>query len=187
MKELLPILPEGSLGRFARWIEAASTGTDILFPVGPSGVTRSATVNFGNLTPGTLTAQFIATNPGNNGLPLEESGDSIGNVFSEGYWILEKGNGLASTNYDLSLSGSGFTSFPFDSEVRILKRNSGASPWLLDGTHVAPAGTVANRSGLSGFSEFALGSSSTCSSARDFLNHRRCIGLHKRCRSYPIP
>jgi hypothetical protein len=151
------------IGSFARWIEAASTGTDIVFPVGVSGVTRSATVNFTNLSAGTLTARFVATNPGNNGLPLEETGDSIGNAFSEGYWILEQGNGLASTNYDLSLNGAGFSSFPFDSEVRILKRPSGASPWILDGSHVAPTGTVASRSTLNGFSEFALGSSSTCS------------------------
>jgi hypothetical protein len=128
------------IGSFARWIEAASTGTDIVFPVGVSGVTRSATVNFTNLSAGTLTARFVATNPGNNGLPLEETGDSIGNAFSEGYWILEQGNGLASTNYDLSLNGAGFSSFPFDSEVRILKRPSGASPWILDGSPVAPTG-----------------------------------------------
>ena len=150
------------LGKFSRWIEAGSTGIDIVFPVGAGGVTQSATVNFTNLTPGTLTAEFIATNPGNNGLPLEESGDSIGNVFTEGYWTLERGNGLESTNYDLNLDGTGFSSFTFDSEVRILKRNSAASPWLLDGTHVAPVGVVANRTGMSGFSEFSLGSSSTC-------------------------
>ncbi|MCP4311976.1 MAG: hypothetical protein GY790_11990, partial [Bacteroidetes bacterium] len=151
------------VGRFARWIEAGSTGTDIEFPVGASGVTQTATVNFTNLSAGTLTAHFTSTNPGNNGLPLEESGDSIGNAFSEGYWTLEKGNGLGSTNYDLGLNGAGFSSFPFDAEVRIIKRNSGASPWLLDGTHVAPSGLIASRSGMNDFSEFALGSSSTCS------------------------
>ncbi|KKK78844.1 hypothetical protein LCGC14_2839470, partial [marine sediment metagenome] len=83
-------------------------------------------------------------------------------VFTEGYWSLVKGNGLESTDYEIKLDGSGFTSFTFDSKVRILKRNSAASPWILDGTHVAPVGNVANRTGLSGFSEFALGSSSTC-------------------------
>ena len=149
------------LGKFRRWL--ATTGADIIFPTGSTGITRSAVVNFTDLTAGTLTAEFIDGNPGNIGLPVSEGTDTVGNAFTEGYWVIEKGNGLASSNYDLQLEGTGFTSFTFDNNVRIIKRNAGGSPWMLDGTHAVPVGVVAQRVGLNDFSEFALGSSSTCS------------------------
>ncbi len=149
------------LGKFRRWLSA--TGADITFPTGSAGITRTAVVNFTDLTAGTLTASFIDQNPGNVGLPVSEGIDTVSNAFTEGYWVIEKGNGLESSNYDLRLEGAGFSSFTFDANVRIIKRNAGGSPWLLDGTHVAPIGMMAQRTGLNDFSEFALGSSSTCS------------------------
>ncbi len=141
------------IGNFKRWINA--TGTAINFPVGTASANMNAKVTFTNLTNGSLTAKFNASNPGSTGLPLAENSLYISNQFTEGYWSLIAANSLASTNYDLELTGTGFTSHTQNASTRIIKR-AAAGSWSLSGagTHVAAVGAVAKRAGLSGFSEF---------------------------------
>jgi len=90
------------IGKFKRWINTQFS--IFLFPTGISTSYRPALAAFNNLTGGSLTAEFIASTPGNNGLPLGDGpGDTVYNAFTEGYWILAAANSLASTDYDIHL------------------------------------------------------------------------------------
>ncbi|MBI2269612.1 MAG: T9SS type A sorting domain-containing protein [Bacteroidetes bacterium] len=147
------------IGKFKRWINA--TGTGISFPVGTSGYNRLTLITFTNLTSGSLTVQFTGTDPGNNGLPLADGGFSITNQFTEGYWDLTAADGLASTDYNLELTGNGFTSYTIKSSTRIIKRSASGNPWTIDGTHTSASGSTAKRTLMSGLSaQFALGNTS---------------------------
>lgn len=87
---------------------AATTGSDYLFPVGTSSNYNPLTINFTNLTSGSLTVSFQPFNPGTGGLPLDDDGLEIDDTFSAGYWLMSASGGLASTNYDLTLNATGF-------------------------------------------------------------------------------
>ncbi|MEI7896980.1 MAG: hypothetical protein WCJ26_08085, partial [bacterium] len=148
------------IGSFKRWLTSTGAKT---FPIGTSGgsgtasANRDALLTFVNLTNGSLTANFTATDPGSNGLPLLDGGVNLDNQFTEGYWSLVAANSLASTDYNLELTGTGFTSYSMDG-VHILKRaNAGAWSNTGWGTYVNTTGATAKRTGLSGFSEFAFG------------------------------
>lgn len=116
--------------------------------------TYKARIIFNNNTEGSLTARFDPGDPGNNtGFPLEEDMLPIyeDGLFTEGTWSLIP-ESLTSTDYDLELTGTGFTSGgEEDGTVRILKRPDNGGDWILDGMHVPGSGDVAKRSGLSGF------------------------------------
>lgn len=145
------------IGNFKRWIN--STGVGILFPVGTSSYTRSVLLTFTNLVGGTLTANFVASDPGSNGLPLTESGFSITNQFTEGYWNMLAGNGLSSTNYSIDLTGNGFISHTITPPTRVLYRANSGNPWSLNGTHVDGSGNTCKRIAVNGVTaQFALGS-----------------------------
>jgi hypothetical protein len=63
---------------------------------------------------GSMIAEFIPADPGNNGLSLVDGTATIRNTFVEGYWNLAPANGFTMTgtdNYNLRLLGTGFTSF----------------------------------------------------------------------------
>ena len=148
------------VGNFKRWFNTIGSKE---FPLGTSAssgtsvANRDTWVTFVNLTSGSITANFTASNPGSAGLPLSENAFTIENQFTEGYWSLVAGDGLASTNYLLTLAGTGFASYLEDADVRIIKRPNGGGSWSLDGTHTAATPPVAGRTGLSGFGEFAHG------------------------------
>ncbi|NTV84181.1 MAG: T9SS type A sorting domain-containing protein [Bacteroidales bacterium] len=147
------------IGSFKRWI-AASTAAAVDLPVGTATSNHKARITFANNTGGSLTARFEPGDPGNNaGFPLTESGQTINasDQYTEGSWTLLPAT-LTSTSYALELTGTGFTSAGTpDAEVRIMKRPDGGGNWILNGTHVAGSAPVAKRSGLNGFSRFALG------------------------------
>ncbi len=92
--------------------------------------------------------------PGNNGLPLIDDGinpgDSvqIDSVYTDGYWRLVPNNGFSSTDFNISMNGTGF-SWPVDDITRILKRQVG-SDWQLDGEHSDADTTTAHRLNLTG-------------------------------------
>jgi hypothetical protein len=150
------------VGSFMRWINATGAWS---FPIGDGSSAgnvvsdRTAKVTFSDLTQGSLTATFYPNDPGAVGLPLYENSLNIVNQFTEGYWSMVAANSLASTNYDLELNGTGFSSYGLDAETRIIKRSDlTGDSWSLDnaGTHVAAVGSLAKRSGINGFSQFAL-------------------------------
>jgi hypothetical protein len=151
------------IGTFTQWL-AATTATRV-FPIGTAIDNRLANVTF-TAAPsagGTLSAAFIASNPGSNGLPLDDGGTSIINVGTDGYWSISAGNGLTGGTYSMDLNATAFTAVNNYASLRLLKRTPG-NPWTLAGTHSAGTGSnsspVVHRTGLSGFSEFGIGGSS---------------------------
>jgi hypothetical protein len=147
------------IGQFERWVNA--TGTDYLFPVGTAANYNGAALRFINgLTGGSVRAEFIATDPGGNGLPLSENGIEVSSRFTEGYWNITPQNGMACTNYDLTLQANGFTSHFVNTNSRILKRTNGGS-WTLEGIHVNASSPACYRNGLNGLSvlgsQFCIG------------------------------
>jgi len=153
------------IGNFKRWL-AASTVDDVLFPMGTADHYRPVNLSYTSApeTGGTLTAAFTATNPGSNGLPLSDGDYTVNTIAPDGYWSLSAADGLSGGTYDLDITAEGFGSVADYRTLRILKRSGSESAWTLDGSHIAGTGSnaapVLHRSGLSGFSEFAVGSNS---------------------------
>ncbi|MFZ4619341.1 MAG: peptidoglycan DD-metalloendopeptidase family protein [Bacteroidota bacterium] len=151
------------VGKFQRWFTTAVTDST-LFPVGTSTKFRPAAVSFSASpsTGGTLTVQFTDAQPGSAGLPLNDAGTSIVNVSDDGYWTVTAANGLTGGTFSAALSASGLSGISDRSTLRIIKRQT-AGNWTLNGTHAVGVGTnsapTVRRSGMNGFSEFAIGSS----------------------------
>ncbi|MCK4993029.1 MAG: hypothetical protein KAS29_21170, partial [Bacteroidales bacterium] len=121
------------VGQFEQWI--SSTGS-FLFPVGTATDYRPANVTFTSQVDGSVISEFISGDPGSTGLPLSETGISISDQYTEGYWSLTAANGFSSTNYNVQLTATNFSSYTIGPETRIIKRTSGdPSGWVLDGTH----------------------------------------------------
>jgi len=148
------------IGKFKRWINSAGVG--VLYPVGTLDTANPALITPTDLTPGSLIGEFVESVPGNNGLPLADGADTVFNTYTEGYWNFTESDGLASTDYDLELTGNGFFSMTINSSTRILKRTTSSAPWVFDGANVTAAGSTVKRTGLNGFSQFALGDTSKC-------------------------
>jgi hypothetical protein len=152
------------VGNFKRWFSAA-TVSNVLFPVGtlvsylPVNLSFTAAPSAG----GTLTASFVASDPGQTGLPLNDAGASIIRCAPDGYWTLTAADGLTGGTYSLDLTATGFGGVSDYTSLRILKRATAGS-WTLNGTHAAGTGSnsvpVVHRTGMSGFSEFGIGGSS---------------------------
>jgi len=149
-------------GQMERWLN--STGTDYDIPVGSGTEYRPAQVNFNVLgSNGSLITSFISSSPGNDGLPLTEAALDINNTFSEGYWSMIKANSLESNDYNLALTGNGFTSFAITDETRLLTRPTGMTDWTLSGIHIAAVGNTAARDNISILSgEYAFGDTTNC-------------------------
>jgi hypothetical protein len=151
-------------GNFRRWISAAPEA-EILFPLGTDNHLRTTGLEFtaAPASGGTITASFIDSDPGAAGIPLDDSGTEIVSVLSDGYWSLTAGDGLSGGVYDLSLTANGFSGVTDTNDLHLLKRNNGGSNWTIDGSHSPATGSnhypVIHRTGMSGFSDFGVGSS----------------------------
>lgn len=149
------------VGYFERWVGAA-TASNILFPVGSETWHRPATISFTTApsTGGTVRAGFLPYDPGSYGLPLNEGANAFNTACSDGWWRINSGNGFAGGIYSISLAAKGFGCITDMSVVGVLKRFDDISQWQLDGAYANATGTlsdpVANRTGLSGFSDFGL-------------------------------
>jgi hypothetical protein len=150
-------------GNLRRWF-ATSTVSNVLFPVGSSYHYNPATIGFTTAptTSGTLTATFKDWNPGSQGTPLSDGAVTVRNVAQNGYWTISHADGLAGGIYSLDLTAEGFGGINNIATVRIIKRADSTQNWQAPGSHSAGTGTIAlptfHRTGLSGFSDFGLGS-----------------------------
>ncbi len=152
------------IGKFKRWIDAATGTTD--FQVGIAGSTRTASIDFtaAPLTGGTLTASWVPSYGGTNGLPLTEPGfPPVTDVASDGFWTITAADGLSGGTYTGTFLATNVVTVIDFSQLVLVKRADGASAWLLDGTHVPTTGSnttpVLSRTGMTGFSDFAIGGS----------------------------
>ncbi|MFH0867235.1 MAG: hypothetical protein V1904_13655, partial [Bacteroidota bacterium] len=152
------------IGKFERFL--SSTSIDYLFPTGSSTDYRPMTVNFNSLAGGSLIAQFVSANPGNNGLvPLNDGGTNVYHSLTEGYWKFEPANSLASTNYNLALTGTGMTSYTINADTRLITRTNSSSDWTAKGTHGVNVSNTVKRTGINLLgAEYALGDITNCTS-----------------------
>lgn len=150
------------VGKFKRWLSATTGARD--FPVGIASAKRTASINFTTAptTGGTLTAEWVAAYGGITGLPLTEGANTVSTTCNDGYWRIVAGDGLNGGVYTATLTATGISQVTNITKLVLLKRATGGSPWLLNGTHVTASGTLAapvlSRTGMSGFSEFGIGS-----------------------------
>ncbi len=135
------------IGKFERWVN--STGTDILYPIGTAASENFATLNFAALTNGSLIGEFNPADPGSSGLPISESGYTVSNQFTDGYWDFTAANSMATTGFDIDLDANGFSSYTISSSSRVIKRTNGGN-WAFDGNHVDAVSPSVYRTNLAG-------------------------------------
>jgi len=150
------------VGKFKRWINNVTGNND--FPVGISIAKRNASINFTTAptTGGTLTTEWIGNPAGINGLPLTEGALNVTTTSNDGYWSVVAGDGLTGGTYTGTFTATGIAGVTNVSKLVLVKRTDVNAPWTLEGTHVTTSGTTAapilQRTGLTSFSEFGIGS-----------------------------
>jgi hypothetical protein len=146
-------------GKVIRWVPAATTDR-LVFPIGKTGNTNPAYIQFTEAptTGGTLTSEFVTELPANyyGNLPLEADGIIIDNLADDGFWRIEAGDGLNGGTYSITLESGAIEQILIPANVRILKRPTGSSDWSVIGSF-SYSGTEFTHSGITDFSEFALG------------------------------
>jgi hypothetical protein len=154
------------------WVNGAlkrkvTTGSSYYFPVGNLTTLENSLINFNSISGGLqyLTARFIGNDPNTSPAasivtPFLEGGSYFSTVVPNGYWSINPDMGSA--NYDVWLLPSFTSTFP---QYSIFKRATGGNEWAITGslsnpentfTYIQSDGSV-RRSGLTGFSDFALG------------------------------
>ncbi|MCX7832847.1 MAG: T9SS type A sorting domain-containing protein [Ignavibacteria bacterium] len=145
------------VGNFARWF-AASTVSDVKFPIGTTSRYREVYISFTQAptSGGTIRMRAYTTDPSyyNSG-PIDDNGYTVDTYSQEAWWQMTVGNGLSGGVYNISLrasniSGVSSTNYPL---LRSLKRDNGSSLWYVEGTHQNATGSastpVIRRQGLS--------------------------------------
>jgi len=154
-------------GKFARTFSNSNT-TSYLFPIGKLNLRRNITITFSGTTPtttGTLTTQYISSDPGGALNPLTETNGYIINTYSQdGYWQID--NSVSSIPaYNLKLIGEGISGANTPSLLRIITRTNSSSSWNLSGTHSngssSPITAKRNYSTPTSTTQFAIGGNST--------------------------
>jgi hypothetical protein len=161
-------------GPMRRWFNATANSGNAsgLFPVGNNPgagvVSRWALVEYSSApaTAGYLTAQFMAGAPsiGTNGMPLTDVDAQIVDlVATDGYWDIEPG-ALSGGNYNLTVRANQFASLDDMDGTKLIKSPDPHTVWTFDGAPAGPSGSVGDfvigRTGMSGYSWFAIGYSS---------------------------
>ncbi|MEN8121559.1 MAG: putative Ig domain-containing protein [Bacteroidota bacterium] len=156
------------IGTYEKWFAVTTTTEDVVFPVGTSDYYRPITIASPAIvtTAGVVIARFVESSPGALKPPgyLDDDVMRLYNTFSEGYWDLSAdGNFSAGGNYNILLTGNGFSSFTIDNaSTRIVTREPSKS-WDLSGTHGVVSGSVVSRDGLDAFpAQFAFADTTNC-------------------------
>ncbi len=140
-------LTPGSTGRingyFSRWI-GTSTGNRP-FPVGLSE-RRNLNVNFTTAPTagGRLTVRFVSTDPGSVGLPLTDGPLTLDKVAPDGYWEVNRSNGLTGGTATVTATATNFGGVNTVSTLRLVHRASSSAPWGLLGAPGSNTGTPAS-------------------------------------------
>ena len=168
------------IGKIKRWIKSFG---NVLYPVGKSGSYNPANIYINVLaTSGTVTGEFIPSDPGSSGLPFADGTETVVNQFTEGYWNFTAANGFATSDYNLNLNGTNFTSNNININTRILKRTNGGS-WIfpVDGTHASAVPPIVYRNSLTGgistlSTQFCLGFVCAPATITGFVTNATCFG-----------
>jgi hypothetical protein len=153
-------------GNMKRWFGAA-TVSDVLFPLGASTHLVPAKISY--TTAPSVGGTLLGKHTMNTANPLivtalVDGSATIDKVSEMNIWQFDASNGLTGGNYAMELSSNLIYGVSDVTELRIVKRATSSDPWSLNGTHVAGAGTnatpIVKRSAMSGFSQFAIGSTS---------------------------
>jgi hypothetical protein len=136
------------------------------FPLGNGTDYKPATIDFTTAPSiGKLTANFSTTPPNfPNPSSLTEPVGPINNISLaslQGSWFINKDIILTGGVYTGTFTSYGATDIIDYTKIVLLKRPSAGGNWILDGTHITTTGSntaaVLSRTGMSGFSEFAIG------------------------------
>lgn len=183
--------PQGGwvTGIFKRYFLPVITtnGNNGLMPVG-SDTSRIAQVQFTTAPSagGYLIAQWFDANGGTNGLPLIEPAVTPSTIdrVVPGYWsVVNEGGNITGGTYTATFTNTRALGIQNYTKTTLLKRANAGSPWLLQGTHVTTTGSntrpTVKRTGLAGFSEFAIGANVTVLPvAVEFFRGSRISGTH---------
>jgi gliding motility-associated-like protein len=147
------------IGAFSRFI--STTSQNYLFPLGTASNYNPASLDINPSNAGRLTGEFKTSDPGISGLPLIDGGTTLNSTFKDGYWLFTNENAFSSNNFNIALTGDGFTDYIIGTNTRIVSRNSGN--WGNSGTHVSVSGNTVTRNNLTNFTStstsFALATS----------------------------
>ncbi len=161
-------LPGGWVaGPFKRWVTATTTiGQQGIMPVG-SDTSRVAQVLFTAApnTGGYLTANWIdgfgATSAVAPTLTEAAVTPSTISIVANDMWQIDADPTLASFPYDATFTNTQQANVTDYVNTTMLKRPNSSSPWVIEGVHVITTGSnnapIMKRTGLTGFSQFALG------------------------------
>lgn len=153
-------------GNMKRWFGAA-TVSDVLFPLGASTHLVPAKISYTSAP--SVGGTLLGKHTMNTANPLivtalVDGSATIDKVSEMNIWQFDAANGLTGGNYAMELSSNLVYGVSDVTELRIVKRATSSDPWSLNGTHVAGAGTnatpIVKRTAMSGFSQFAIGSTS---------------------------
>lgn len=131
------------------------------FPVGTSTKLEEASVNFASISgANTLAARFITGDGGTNGLPVVDGVTTIPYISTFGYWEINAATSMSDL-YDGTFIANSFTNMSGYPYTHLLKRVDNISSWTVDGAHVTTTGSntlaTLQRTGMTGFSQFAVG------------------------------
>lgn len=161
-------LPGGWVaGPFKRWVTATTTtGQQGIMPVG-SDTSRVAQILFtaAPTAGGYLTANWIdgfgATSAVSPTLTEAAVTPSTISIVANDMWQIDADATLAGGTYDATFTNTQQANVTDYINTTMLKRTNSSSPWTIAGTHVTTAGNnnapTMKRTGLTGFSQFALG------------------------------
>jgi hypothetical protein len=152
-------------GKLKRAVAGANS---YVFPVGKS-LFEEATINFTTpYTSGTdITAFFTDASPGS--LPvggLTQAGTALTGILNKGYWSIDPTSNPSTPAYTVTLKETGHSNgITSPTQYTVIKRTNSPSvgAWEIQGTHSNTTQTDAGgivtavRSGLTSFSDFAIG------------------------------
>lgn len=135
----------------------------LLFPLGDEQFYYPATVDFTSApsSGGTLTASHDPNVMNwQTFVPVNDGGTNITDI-NDGLWEINAGDGLSGGTYSIHLNTNKIYGVTNKGILRVLKRSVNSDPWGVQGAHVTGTGSntspIVSRSGLSGFSEFTIG------------------------------
>lgn len=154
------------IGRFIRWFaNTTNTGATGLFPIGNSSKYTPMQMEFTTAPSagGTISCEFIPTNPGNVGLPQFDFSNGlvlIDKTAIDGFWRVVA-SGVTGGAYTGTVTANNFTGINSFANLRMVRRSTAGS-WTLQGTANNTTGSnsaaIVSRTGLTAITgEYGIG------------------------------